>query len=47
MPQEAVHVALGAVFMFVEESLGGKESGRHSRPDRVRLGAAECVAGLD
>jgi hypothetical protein len=24
MPQEAVHAALGAVFMFVEESVGKK-----------------------
>jgi hypothetical protein len=34
----------GAVFMFVEESVGKEDSGRHSRPDRVRLGAAECAA---
>jgi hypothetical protein len=34
----------GAVFMFVEESVGQRDSGRRSRPDRIRLGAAECAA---
>jgi hypothetical protein len=35
---------VGAVFMLVEESVRRKDSGHHSRPDRVRLGAAECAA---
>jgi hypothetical protein len=34
----------GAVFMFAEESVGKKDSGRRSRPDRVQIGAAECAA---
>jgi hypothetical protein len=38
---------VGDVFIFVEESVGKKDSGRRSRPDRVQLGAAECAARLD
>jgi hypothetical protein len=46
-PKRLSRLPFGAVFMFVKESIGRRDSCRHSPPDRVRLGAAECAARLD
>jgi hypothetical protein len=46
-PRRLSTLPFGAMLGFVEECVAKKDSDRRSRPDRVRLGAAECAARLD